>query len=93
MIPSTHRGTRSLYSQSLREAEKIVSEHAHYDKRQAESTNRLDGYEVIVEVTKRLGFCHPDVAYLYVSGLILQDSRGRGFTQKIVITPEWGWTR
>jgi hypothetical protein len=87
----THRGTRSVYQQSLREAERVVSECAYFDRALFESVNRLDGVGVVAEVTRRLGFCHPDVARKYLLGEVLDDSRGRGSGQRIIHIPRRGW--
>lgn len=84
---------RSEYSRSLREAEKVVAEGAYFDRGLFESVNRLNGADVVAEVVKRLGFCHPDVARRYLRGEVLDDSRGRGSTQRIVVPREDGWVR
>ncbi len=82
---------RSPYAQSLREAERVVSDGAYFDKALFESVNRLDGAAIVAEVTRRLGFCHPDVARRFLCGEVLDDSRGRGSTQRIIHVPRRGW--
>ena len=84
-VRETHRGKPSHRKQVLHEAESFVSRNSYWDKRMYESCNQSTSGELLKHLFEKFGDVDLSVLHHFPEGVVLNDSRGRGISQRIVV--------